>query len=57
MKSPRNRYGAGGGLLGVGMGFLVIAFNGQPLLLGVAMALLATGIALLAKASGERCIP
>lgn len=57
MTTPRNRHGTVGGLLGVGMAFLVIAFNGQAELVGVAMALIATGIVLLSKARRERCLP
>lgn len=57
MATPRNRLkGAGTGLLGLGMAFLIIAFNGQPAFLGVGMAFLALGIGFLdrARRGGDR---
>ncbi|MES2857993.1 MAG: hypothetical protein V4704_02290 [Pseudomonadota bacterium] len=41
--------GIGGGFLGIGMAFVVLALTGQTAFLGVAMAFVAVGIALFAK--------
>ena len=49
MESPKNLKGVGGGFLGIGMAFLVIALTGQSAFLGVAMASVALGIVFLAK--------
>ena len=49
MKSSGYLQGAGGGMLGVGMAFLIISINGQPAFIGVAMAFVAIGVALLDK--------
>lgn len=57
MAAPRNRLkGTGTGLMGLGMAFLIIAFNGQPAFLGVGMAFLALGIGFLdrARMDGDR---
>ncbi len=56
MKFRKNQKGAGAGLLGVGMAFLVIAMSGQPAFIGVGMAFLALGIVFLAN-SGKRDCP
>lgn len=55
MKSRKYQNGAGAGLLGLGMAFLVIAMSGQHALLGVGMALLALGLGFLANAGKRDC--
>lgn len=55
MKSRKNQNGAGAGLLGLGMAFLVIAMSGQPALTGVGMAFLALGIGFLANGGKRNC--
>ena len=49
VNNPKHLKGVGGGFLGIGMAFLIIAMNGQPAFLGVGMAFLALGIVFLAK--------
>ncbi len=55
MKSSKYQKGAGGGLLGLGMAFLVIAMSGQPAYIGVGMAFLALGIVFLARSGNRSC--
>lgn len=51
MVTPCNRLkSTGTGFLGIGMAFLVVAFNGQPAMLGGGMAFLAVGLGFLDRA-------
>ena len=55
MESRKSQNGAGGGFIGVGMAFLVMAMSGQPAFIGVAMAFLALGIVFLARSGTRDC--
>ena len=55
MESRKSQKGAGGGFIGVGMAFLVIAMSGQPAFIGVGMAFLALGIVFLARSGTRDC--
>ncbi len=55
MKSRKIQNGAGASMLGVGMAFLVVSMSGQPAFIGVAMAFVALGIALLANVGKCNC--
>ncbi|MGY0505805.1 hypothetical protein [Luteimonas sp. e5] len=52
-RSRKPAKGAGAGLLAVGIAFMVLAFSGQPAMLGVGLVFLTLGVVFLARSHKE----